>query len=615
MITSSSPRTVDTRLGTYLAIFTSGFVALSILALILAALGNNDDTLTAIVILLPLVAMTLIGITAYAGETDAYFVASRRVPAFFSGIASAVIIPGAAGLSGLTGALFIIGFDAFALAIGFMLGVVALAILVVPYFRKFGGHTLVSFLGRRFQSRRVRSIAAIALLVPLAMLLIAELSIGVNLLARMLGSPAQAITPVMASAIALAVGLSGMRGVSAAGAGAGVLAAIAVFVPAAIVSTLLTNLPLAPLTYGAMLNDVARQEAVLGLASRPAPWLGVDLPGHLGEVLERPFLAPFSSIGEGAFLLLALSIMAGVVAIPSVVARAGTAPSVLDSRKACGWVIVTIGAFVLFLPATIIFVRHEIFTDVVGKLPSDLPIWLADFLSRTDVVRLASDSRAIAVADMTFQRDGVALLLAGLYGLPRVMVDAVAVGLIAVAAASASAHAHAVGTMVTDDLILAGTSGLEKSMVRSIVARVMTGVAIALAASLGTTMPVDPLRLMLLAFTIAGATGFVVIVLSIWWKRFSNDGATFAITTGFGLSSAYVFMTEGLGMPWIMNLDPILVGPIVALAAAGGGALISLASERPTKDIREFVRDIRVPGGEALYDRERRLAATSRRRA
>ena len=56
--------------------------------------------------------------------------------------------------------------------------VVIMAILLAPFLRKFGAFTLASYLGRRFQSRTLRVLAAGVLAVPTLLMLAAELRMG-----------------------------------------------------------------------------------------------------------------------------------------------------------------------------------------------------------------------------------------------------------------------------------------------------------------------------------------------------------------------------------------------------------------------------------------------------
>ena len=60
---------------------------------------------------------------------------------------------GATGIVAMTGVFFLIGFDALCLVIGGLAGFVIMAVMLAPFFRKFGAFTVPSYLGRRFESQ------------------------------------------------------------------------------------------------------------------------------------------------------------------------------------------------------------------------------------------------------------------------------------------------------------------------------------------------------------------------------------------------------------------------------------------------------------------------------
>lgn len=177
MAFTSSTRLVNPRLGTYFGIFTAALVALVLMALMFEQLGVADGLLRALMFAAPLLLYAAIGFNARAREPHDYFASGRRVPAFFNGLVLGVAALGGAGFLGLTGALFIAGFDALCLSIGWCAGLVFMAVLFAPYVRKFGTYTVPAFLGRRFDSRAVRVVAAAVLCPPILLLLIAELAL------------------------------------------------------------------------------------------------------------------------------------------------------------------------------------------------------------------------------------------------------------------------------------------------------------------------------------------------------------------------------------------------------------------------------------------------------
>jgi cation/acetate symporter len=105
------------------------------------------------------------------------------------------------------------------------------------------------------------------------------------------------------------------------------------------------------------------------------------------------------------------------------------------------------------------------------------------------------------------------------------------------------------------------------------------------------------------SLALSGSTFFPVIVLSIWWKRMNAFGAIAGMSCGFGVA----VLTILAGAANILGLDGALAGILGLPAGVAGAILASLTTPAPGRSVLELVREIRVPGGEVIYDREMRL--------
>ena len=175
MAFTARTRLVNPRLGTYFGIFTAAFAGAGADGADVRAAGRRRHPGASHHVRRPYRALCgdRLRLRARARPRD-YFACGRRVPAFFNGLVLGVAALGGAGFLALTGSLFIIGFDAVCLAIGWYAGLVFMGVLFAPFVRKFGAYTLPTFLGRRFESRTVRIVAAATLSVPILLLLVAE---------------------------------------------------------------------------------------------------------------------------------------------------------------------------------------------------------------------------------------------------------------------------------------------------------------------------------------------------------------------------------------------------------------------------------------------------------
>ena len=96
-----------------------------------------------------------------SGEVD-YFVAGRRVPALYNGLATAADWMSAASFIGTAGVLYLQGFGGLVYILGWTGGYCLLAILLAPYLRRFGQYTVPDFLGARYGGQLPRMIGAVA---------------------------------------------------------------------------------------------------------------------------------------------------------------------------------------------------------------------------------------------------------------------------------------------------------------------------------------------------------------------------------------------------------------------------------------------------------------------
>ena len=130
MAFTSPTRLVNPRLGTYFGIFTAAFAGLVLAVMMFEQLGAADGMVRLAMFAGPVALYAAIGLGARARESLDFFACGRRVPAFFNGLVLSITALGGAGFLALTGSLFIVGFDAFCLAIGWYAGLVFMGVLL-----------------------------------------------------------------------------------------------------------------------------------------------------------------------------------------------------------------------------------------------------------------------------------------------------------------------------------------------------------------------------------------------------------------------------------------------------------------------------------------------------
>lgn len=609
MAFTTSTRMVNPRLGAYFSIFMSAFIALGLVTLILEGLGIEAQSLRYGMLLVPLALYAVIGIGAYTVDSLDFFAAGRRVPAFFNGLALATAAFGATGFVTLTGVFFLIGFDALCLAIGALAGFVVMAIMLAPFLRKFGAFTIPSYLGRRFESRVLRVIAAVLLSVPMVMMIGAELKLAAMAAAMLSGAPERQMVLLLAFAMLLSLAAGGMRSLTWTTVAQGLAALIAIIVPVTIVATIVTNMPFPQLTHGPVLRAVGRNEAIQGLPIILPPVLAFDIPGPGLQPIVKRFADAFGAVGPVAFVLSTLTMLAGIASAPWLLPRLAAAPGVYEARKSLGWATLLFGVAMLTAASIAVFMRDYVMDLVATPGPAIVPTWLAELAMR-GLASITETGTQFQATSFSFQRDGVFFSLPIAAELPQMLLNLTLAGAIAAGLAAASASAVALGNVLAEDVVFGATWEPPQGAVRSHVARGGLAAAIALGASVSVWSEADSLRLVLWALGLTGSALFAVLILSIWWKRINSYGAIAGLISGFSVAALAITAGQSSWNP----LDSALSGALGIPAAALAAILVTLITPAPGRHLLELVRDIRVPGGEILYDREMRMQRLKKQR-
>jgi cation/acetate symporter len=130
----------------------------------------------------PIAVYAVIGLLSRTSDLVEYYVAGRRVPSLFNGMATAADWLSAASFIGLAGSLYASGYDGLAYMMGWTGGYCLVAFLLAPYVRKLARYTIADFLGTRFSSNLVRALAVLATILCSFVYLVAQIQ-GVGLIA------------------------------------------------------------------------------------------------------------------------------------------------------------------------------------------------------------------------------------------------------------------------------------------------------------------------------------------------------------------------------------------------------------------------------------------------
>ena len=334
------------QLGRMYGTYTGGFVAFIILLAVLEQVGVPNRILGYFFVFFTLAVYAIIGVATRTAQISEYYVAGRRVPAFYNGMATGADWMSAASFVGMAGTLFLLGYDGLAWVLGWTGGFVLVSILVGPYLRKFGAYTVPDFLSFRYGGNFARFLGVIVLVCCSFTYVTAQIY-GTGIIAsRFLGMQFEIAVFAGLVGILLCAMLGGMRAVTWTQIAQYIVLIVAYLMPIVILSTQHFGIPIPELTYGKAIAEIAAREQQLvkdGLAmlctkqACPAGTLG-------------PHIQPFMNYTPLNFFGIIFCMMVGTASLPHILMRYFTTPS-REVRRAIGGVVAAVHLPALLLGA------------------------------------------------------------------------------------------------------------------------------------------------------------------------------------------------------------------------------------------------------------------------
>jgi cation/acetate symporter len=204
-----------------------------------------------------------IGIISRTSIVAEYYVAGRKVPAVFNGMATAADWMSAASFIGMAGALYNLGYDGLAYIMGWTGGYVLLAVLIAPYIRKFGQYTIPDFLEARYGGKLPRFIGIIAAIITSFTYLTAQVT-GVGIItSRFIGVPFELGVFLGLAGILVCSFLGGMRAVTWTQVAQYIILIVAYMIPVVAISYKQTGVPIPQIMYGQALQTIEQKQRQL----------------------------------------------------------------------------------------------------------------------------------------------------------------------------------------------------------------------------------------------------------------------------------------------------------------------------------------------------------------
>ena len=142
--------------------YTRGFLVFVVVLAILEQMGPATPVDRLHFLLATIGLYAGIGIMSRTTDAAEYYVAGRRVPAVYNGMATGADWMSAASFIGMAGTLYLTGYSGLAFIMGWTGGYCLVALFLAPYLRKFGQFTIPDFLGERYGGNLPRFIGIVA---------------------------------------------------------------------------------------------------------------------------------------------------------------------------------------------------------------------------------------------------------------------------------------------------------------------------------------------------------------------------------------------------------------------------------------------------------------------
>jgi len=597
------------------SLFTLGLLLFTlILGVLEVNLGLDKQLIGYAFLALTLGMYAVIGVLNFTRKFDEYYVAGRKVPPFFNGMATGADWMSAASFISMAGTVWLLGYDGLAYIMGWTGGYVLLALFFAPYIRKFGQFTIPDFVATRFaeHGRAIRLVAAICAIIVSFTYVTAQI-VGVGLvMSRLIGIPYNIGVFVGLSGVLVCSLLGGMKSITWTQVAQYIILIIAYLIPVSILSARFTGVPISEIMYGQALQQVVTLESQQGFtpaqaytephkqgmsnasAIASANQIGIPPPA---PVTNRDWVgAPWE------FLALTFCLMAGTAGLPHILIRYYTVPNPKDARISVGWSLFFIFLLYFTAPAYAAFARWEMLQNVVGRQIAELPAWATGNLAQTGLfaIRDANGDGIVQFAEIQIVADLIVLATPEIAGLPYTVSALVAAGGLAAALSTADGLLLVIATAVSHDIYAKLVNPNASYGRRFLMSRAMILVAAFAAALAALPRLALIVQLVAWAFSLAAATFFPVVLLGIFWRRANAKGAIAGMIGGLLVTAAYLAANYIDPRYTILGLSHLSSGIFGMIVNFGLQIVVSLATAPSPKSVQDMVDQLRIPVGEMV---------------
>jgi cation/acetate symporter len=544
-----------------------------------------------------------IAVWSRAASTREFYVAGGGVSPLANGMATAADWMSAASFISMAGLISFMGYDGSVYLMGWTGGYVLLALLLAPYLRKYGAFTVPDFVGDRYYSQLARVVAVVCAIF-VSFTYVAGQMRGVGIVfSRFLEVDVTTGVAIGMTIVFFYAVLGGMKGITYTQVAQYCVLIFAYMVPAIFLSLLITGHAIPQIGLG-------------GVDQGSGQFLLERLNGLHQELGFAEYTSGTKSTLD-VFMITA-ALMVGTAGLPHVIIRFYTVPRVRDARLSVGWALIFIAVLYTTAPAVGVFARTNLLANVAGRPYAEVPEWfhnweatgLIGFEDKNGdgliqfVGPAARDANGVQIAnELRIDNDIMVLANPEIAHLPAWVVGLVAAGGLAAALSTAAGLLLVVSTAVSHDLLKRGMRPDISEKGELVAARVAAGAAVLVAGYLGVHPPGYVAQVVAFAFGLAASSFFPAIILGIFSKRTTREGAILGMVSGITLTAWYIVWFT-LVHPelnddahWWLGISPQGIGTVGMFLNFVVTWTVSRFTPEPPAHVQVLVDLIRVPRG------------------
>jgi len=402
----------------------------------------------------------------------------------------------------------------------------------------------------------------------------------------------------MAVVVSYAV-LGGMRGITYTQVAQYVVLILAYLVPAAAISYKMTGQLIPQLGFGSTLSDGSNAGMYL-----------LEALDQIHRDLGFPEYTAAFVAGKRSqidILTIALALMAGTAGLPHVLIRFYTVPSASAARWSAFWALIFIGLLYTSAPAVATFARVNLIQTLHQTEYAKAPTWFSKW-EETGLIAYEdknADGRIqysgdAATNELRVDPDIMVLANPEIADLPAWVVALVAAGGLAAALSTAAGLLLVMSSSVSHDLwkSVIDPDMSERAELR--LARSVAAIAVVVAGYYGIRPPGFVGEVVAFAFGLAAASFFPVLVLGVFSRRTTKEGAIAGMLSGISFTAAYIvyfrLLHAELGPDaWWFGISPQGIGSLGMLLNFAVTLLVSRFTSPPPDEVQALVERIRLP--------------------